>query len=309
MNLPHYVVTEHPENPIIGPRFPQWMIADPTVLLPDETPDGLWHLFANTIPPRIHHFTSRDGVRFRPISECCEGGMRPFVRRFEGLYYLYFEQIRWAVPLRSRIVYVTSTDLRIWSRPKPLLAPSFPWHGRLHRTCGNPCVIPWRGQFHLFYSAATVFLKDCFFMEPRHIGHAVSDSPAGPFIPDPQPVLSPSPSDSFRNLGAGAIKVLVDPDDGSLWGFNNGIYQDKDRHSRSAIRLVHSTDGLEWKDLPGKDLLVPGGTGWKKALVYALDVRLLKEGSLVMFYNARDGWLKGTERIGLANLQAPGPSH
>ena len=39
---------DYPGNPLgIEPHWPEWIIADPTVLSPEVTPDGRWHLFAN----------------------------------------------------------------------------------------------------------------------------------------------------------------------------------------------------------------------------------------------------------------------
>jgi hypothetical protein len=277
------------------------MIADPTVLLPHETPDGLWHLFANTIPPRLHHFVSEDGLSFRKVGELGHAGMRPFVRLMEdGDYHLFYEQITWPVPLRSRIVHCRSSDLLTWTSPRTVLSPSLLWHGGFNRTCGNPCVVFWQGEYLLYYSAATVFLPDCLFVEPRHIGVARSRQVEGPYIPDPYPCLSPDPSVPNRNMGAGSIKVLPDPDGNGLLGLSNGIYRDAKGHSRSSIRLVQSTDGTNWEDVGDGPVLAPGGDGWKKALVYALDVRVLPDNRWVVYFNARDGWLVGKERIGVA---------
>ena len=43
----------------------------------------------------------------------------------------------------------------------------------------------------------------------------------------------------------------------------------------------------------------PEGNGWKKALVYALDVAR-HERELRLYYNGRSGWFWGGERIGVA---------
>ena len=289
--------TEHPANPLIEPHFPYWMIGDPTVLLPTETPDGKWHLFANTIPPRLHEFVSEDGISWRRVRSFCRGAMRPFVRRFDGIYHLFYEQIRWALPMRSRIMHRSSTDLVAWSAAREVLRPHLPWHGKLGRTVGNPCVVHWRDECLLFYSAGTVFLRDCGFVEPACIGLARSRSLNGPWRADPKPLFRPDHNDPLRNLGAGSIKMLPDPEREVLWGFNNGIFRDADGHSRSAVQILKSTDGTAWR--PGEDgpFLVPG-SGWKKALVYALDVRWF-ENELRVYFNARDGWFIGKERIGL----------
>jgi hypothetical protein len=300
MEPPRTLWTEHPDNPLISPQPPGWMIADPTVLLPEETPDGRWHLFANSIPPRLWHYVSEDGIRWQRGAGLASGGMRPFVRRFDGRFHLFYEDVRWWLPLRSRIVHSVSDDLVSWSRPREVLRPSLPWHGELNRTCGNPCVVPWRGKYLLYYSAATVFLRDCGFVEPRYVGLATADSLDGPWKPDLRPLLEPSLRDPLRNLGAGSIKVIPAPDGSGLWGFNNGIYRDDEGRSRSAVAWLTSPDGREWVGLDEPPFLVPGGSAWTRALVYALDVRVRQDGSLWLYFNARDGWFKGKERIGLA---------
>jgi len=308
MDLADFRFEEHPGNPLISPEPPGFMIADPTVLLPEETPDERWHLFANSIPPRLHHFVSNDGLAWKRRGTLLPGAMRPFVRRFEGRYHLYYERVLWPAPLRSRIEHCVSEDLTTWSDADVILSACLPWHGRLHRTCGNPCVVPCCGKYLLYYSAATVFLRDCLFMEPAFIGLAHGPSPAGPFRPFPEPLLSPSKTDALRNLGAGSIKVLLDPDGNGLWGFNNGIFQDGEGHSRSAVVLLRSDDGVAWRSTGNVPLLAPSGSGWKRALVYALDVRLCPGGEVLIYFNARDGWLIGRERIGLAVGSPCGPS-
>lgn len=294
MELDRFKWEDHPANPLIAPKWPDWMMADPTVLLPEEAPDGFWHLFANGLF-YLQHFVSDDGVAWR-FSGRISGGIRPFIFRHEGEYYLFYEtSIR---PIQSGIAVRRSHDLKEWSEQKIVLAPSLPWHGGIIKTCGNPCVIRRGGGFTLFYSANVVFLKDCLFCEPRFIGSAESKNLTGPYKPHPEPIFSPDEGDRFHNLGAGAIKVVPDAENGALWGFNNGIYTDARGRSRSAILLYKSEDGLDWTAVHDEPILKPE-KGWKRALVYALDVKV-RGGDAYLFYNARDGWFIGTERIGLA---------
>ena len=287
---------DHPSNPLIEPRRPEWMIADPSVLTPDETPDGKWHMFANSILG-VHYFTSSDGVDWKYRRKVGSMGMRAYVRKHEGMYYLFYEKFN-PPPFYSSIIVRKSSDLQNWSDEKTALAPSLPWHGSMFRNCGNPCAIEWKGEFLLYYSATVVLLKDCLFFEPRYIGVARAPRIEGPYIPDPEPIFSPDASDPFRNHGAGAIKVVPDEKRRLLWGFNNGIYIDGEGRSRSAIMIVKSKDGSNWEPVgDGKPILYPE-PGWKRALVYALDVRMYND-KAYLFYNARDGWFIGSERIGL----------
>jgi hypothetical protein len=284
--------TEHPGNPLIQPPWPEFVIADPTFLPPDQTPDGRFHLFAHGLILGIHHFVSSDGIHWERLGRVTMG-MRPFLVRHEG-YWLFFERL--VSPVKSKVCAVRSDDLATWSRARTVVEPSLPWEGTVARTNGNPCVVRRGDEWWLWYSAGLCWLKDCGFPEPLHVGLARAPRLEGPWRKHPDPVLSPSPDVPHRNLGAGALKVLEAG--GRLWGFNNGIYTDAEGRSRSDIRLLTSDDGLAWSEACGKPLVAPSD-GWKRALVYAQDVRLVG-GRWWMFYNARDGWFLGRERIGLA---------
>ena len=86
---------------------------------------------------------------------------------------------------------------------------------------------------------------------------------------------------------------------------NNGIYTDEEGHSRSAVHLLISPDGgRSWDYLCPAPILRPHGDGWERAFVYAFDARRVND-SWWLFYNARDDWADGWERIGLARLDLP----
>lgn len=286
--------TDCPENPVIRPPWPEFLIADPTFATPAETPDGAWHLFAHGIVAGIHHFRSEDGVRWNRIGRVGPG-LRPYL--FRGADWILFHE-RIVSPLRSVVAIRRSSDLVRWSRPEVVLEPSLPWEGRLFSTNGNPCLADAGGSFRLYYSAGLSWLADCGFPEPRFIGVAQAERPEGPFVKEREPMLSPSPAIPHRNLGAGSIKVVRDPATGRWLGFHNGIYVDSRGRSRSDIRLLVSPDGLQWVEALDRPLVAPE-PGWKAGLVYACDVRL-HVGEWRMYYNARDGWALGVERIGMA---------
>jgi hypothetical protein len=285
---------EHPLNPLIQPPWPEFLIADPTVLVPADSPDGQWHLFAHGILLGVHHFVSPDGIRWERIGRVVQG-MRPYIIKEDG-YYLFFEKV--TSPIRSAIAFVHSHDLKTWTEPREVLTPSLHWEGRIARTNGNPCVVRRGGTYWLYYSAGLSWLRDCGFPEPRYVGVARSHRLTGPYEKHPDPILWPSASVPHRNLGAGAIKVLDDPESGTLLGFTNGIFTDREGRSRSDIRLLASSDGLRWTEVSDTPLVKPTD-GWKRALVYALDVRRVGD-AFWMYFNARDGWFLGRERIGLA---------
>jgi len=297
-----FVFTDHPSNPLIDPPGWEWIIADPTFLPPCDTPDGKWHLFAHGLRG-IRHYVSEDGIAWAGRGERLFGGVRPFLYKEEnGKYLLFYERFRH--PWRSEVSARTSTDLFNWSEPRTLLAPKYRWEGALMHTNGNPCLVRAQSEYRLYFSAGSVWLPDCGFPEPRHIGVAVSGEPLGPYEKHPYPVIRRDKRDRWRNMGAGAIKVIPNPGGAGWLGFNNGIYADREGRSRSAIMLVESSDGYDWSYGASEPVLAPEDSGWKKAFVYALDVRFCHN-EWRLYYNARDGWLRGRERIGLA--VSPGP--
>jgi hypothetical protein len=294
-------------NPLLRPPFPSPIIADPTFLPPDESPDGRWHLFAHSLFG-IHHHDSPDGVAWRRRGRVCGNALRAFLYREDGVYHLLYERCRLMLPmLRSRwyshVEIRTSADLERWSTPTVLLRPSLPWHREPGggAAVGNPCLVRTGRGYRLYYSAGLVRLDDCGFDEPRHVGVAEGDAVTGPFASRPEPILSPRADDAFANLGAGSVKVLA-VDDGWV-GFQNGIYRDSATgHSGSAVRLLGSGDGVAFAPLAAP-FLRPGA-GWMRSHVYAVDVRRV-DARLHLYFNARNAWhwLVGREAIGRATAE------
>lgn len=287
---------DYPANPLICPPFPGFLLGDPSVLLPDESPDEAWHLFANTLFA-IHHYTSRDGINWRRIARVCPG-MRPYVLREDNTYFLLCEEF--AIPMfKSHIVIRSSRDLLNWSEKKIIITPELPWEKQLGHTCGNPCLVKNNGNYFLYYSAGLVFLPDLGFCEPLHIGVAKAHDISGPYEKRDEPIISPDTKEPYRNLAAGALKVICLPEIEGFVGFNNGIYSDESGKTRSAILALRSRDGIQWDKMYDEPVISPGGYSWKKALVYQLDVKRVGD-EMWLYYNARSGWRFGRECIGLA---------
>lgn len=284
----------HPDNPLIEPIWPEWLLGDPVALPEEQTPDGLWHMFLNTVL-FIYHYTSEDGVKWRRRNRVGRG-MRCFIYKEGETYYMFHE--RHIHPWRSNIVVRFSKDLWDWSRPRRILRPGRKWEREGGSTVCCPCVVRDGDVYKLYYSAGNVFLKDLGFAEPKYIGVAEATSLLGPYRKRNNPLFAPDECDPLRNMGAGAIKVYRDDENDRWVAFNNGIYTDSENRSRSAITVLFSSDGNKWEEPHTEPLFAPG-RGWEKALVYQLDAVLRPGGELWVYYNARDGWRAGTERIGL----------
>ncbi len=284
---------EHPDNPLIRPEPPNWLLGDPTLLTPDRTPDGKWRLFCNSVR-WVYQYVSDDGVQWvrqdRPVCR----GMRAFVYREDDLYYLFCE-LHNATYTRSRIVARTSRDLLNWSDPTQLLVPQFAWDGVFPRYVGNPCLIKVGDRYRLYYSSGFIVLADTVVTEPKYIGVAQSEAILGPYRRHPVPLIGPHPDHPWRNRGAGSIKVYPRRG-GGFWAFNNGIYRGADGRHGSAIMLLESADGYRFHEVRDEPIVKPSA-GWTRAFAYAFDMTEYA-GEVRLYFNARDGWAKGKEHIG-----------
>lgn len=297
------------DSPLIEPPVLSPVIADPTFLFPHETPDGRWHLFAHSAWG-ICSYTSADGSIWQYRGIIVRNAMRPFVRRVNDLFLLFYEKYRpFAMPLQilpgrrrwhSSIEQRASSDLKSWSRPRTVLRATQEWmrDSRNGESISNPCFLKIGNSYRLYFSASLSFIEDCGFCEPRYIGSAESRTVDGQYIVT-EPLLIDPANDTLPGVvGAGSLKVIA-MEDGYV-GLQNKIYRDADNRSRSAIFLLHSSDGLSWTPTSDKALVGPG-EGWRKSHVYACDCRQNEvDGLWYLYFNARDGWKisEGRERIG-----------
>ncbi|EMN00690.1 glycosyl hydrolase, family 43 domain protein [Leptospira noguchii str. 1993005606] len=297
----------YPKNPVLeSPPFTP-LIADPSLLLDTESPDGKFHLFCHTLFG-IHRYESEDGFRWDSGRLLFRHTMRPFIYKENNIFYLLYERytpfqivLSWFTFWKwdSHIEIRTSKDLKNWSSAKKILEPSLDWHinARYGKSIGNPCLVKIEDKYRLYYSASLSFIPDCGFCEPTYIGVAESDKILGPYKSLKDPLISP---DTYnRNLAAGSIKVLKT--ENGFVGFENCIYQDSNGRSGSSIYLLNSFDGIKWDFLFQKPILSPS-SDWMKSHIYAMDIKfhpIIKKWFL--YFNARNDWhwSKGKEKIGL----------
>ncbi|MBS1124537.1 MAG: hypothetical protein H6Q90_6765 [Deltaproteobacteria bacterium] len=295
--------TDSPGSPLIEPPANHSIIADPTVVTPEDSPDGRWHMFAHALTA-IYHYTSDDGLAWTEVGHLpfTLGSLRPYIYKEGATYYLLFEQ--YASLDSSTIQIMESSDLVSWSESVTILEPTLDWETEGQTRVGNPFVMAKDGEYWLYYSAGAVYLDDASYDEPRYVGLARATDLHGPYHKQPQPLVGPDPAVAWRNLGAGSMKLLQDRFGGEYVALENGIYEDGAGASRSAIQVLASADGVSWREVCAAPPLAPTGTGWKQAFVYAF-ATTRREGELRVYYNGRDGWLDGVERIGMSSVELP----
>ena len=296
------------EAPVIGPPAGSPILADPTFLLPHDTPDGRWHLFAHSIWG-LHHFSAIDGIQWSRPRLAVRHAMRAFLHREGAIYHLFYERYPPSV-FRSAPFPASdgargssrrwSSDLVRWSAPAIVLRPSLDWHRTsiLGEAIGNPCLVRTAEGYALYYSAGLVHVPDCGFNEPLHVGVAWSATLDGPWRRVPTRPLPACRRPTLQSGGASTIKVLR-LDDGFV-GLQNGIALDPGtRQSHSAISVLRSLDGLDWRYAHAEPIVGPTA-GWRARFVYACDVRREPTGRWYLYFNARDRapMLSGREAIG-----------
>ncbi|GHT23304.1 hypothetical protein FACS189419_07090 [Planctomycetales bacterium] len=311
-----------PENPLIDPEIyglPECVIGDPQILTPGKF-DDKWHAFFHGFSHDkkgwrtwLFHSASEDGLHWTDISHK-EGEI--------GIQYIFCDGDQWIQYYTADTRYMgdpemkkkcsnlirarTTTDFINWSNPVTLVTPDSPIEREGPRIqARNPCVIQLPdGRYRMYYSAGTVFLKDAGYEEPKNIFCAEADNPLGPFTKREEPVLVPDTNLPFRNYGCGGFKVFGYRN--GYVAFYNPIYIDAEGKSRSEIRLLLSDDGLKWKEADCNPIVKPDSKiPWRSAIIYQLDV-VHWEKSLLMYFNAREGWRGGAERIGAVKLDLNG---
>ncbi len=299
-------------SPVLRPFDGSVVVADPSLLTPDEAHDGKWHMFFHT-NLGVYQFLSDDGINFKKVQKVVPRAMRPNINVIGGRYYLFYEHTRSlaanalnvvnAVPWKSEIYVTESDDLLHWSEPKPVITNTRSYEqSERGMSISNPFLLQEEGVNRLYYSCGLTYIDDCRFCEPTYINYAESEQLTTGYVSAEKPLISPDKNSPYLNLCSGCLKVYKLAD--GYIGIQNGIYE-KDGKSHSAIILLTSSDGLHFEF--EKVLVEPSvvhGKNWMKQFVYAS--HLVKCGNtLRLYFNARDtsNIIFGRECIGFAEAQ------
>ncbi|MBQ9850450.1 MAG: glycosyl hydrolase family 43 [Clostridia bacterium] len=299
-------------SPVLRPWGLSLVVADPSVLTPEISHDGKWHMFFHTTFG-VYHSVSNDGIAFAKAEKIADRAMRPNINLIDGKYYLFYERTRPlianalnlvnAVRWKSEIYVIESSDLKNWTEPKPVITNTREYEkSNRGMSISNPYLVQENGINRLYYSCGLTYIKDCGFCEPTHISYAESEKLTDGYVSAEKPIISPDRNNPYLNLCSGCLKVYR-LSDGYI-GIQNGIYE-KDGKSHSAIILLTSSDGLNFEF--AKMLVEPAvvdGKNWMKQFVYAS--HLVRHGNILrLYFNARDtaNPILGRECIGFAEAE------
>lgn len=294
-------------NPIIKNPIPSFVIADPSVITPDVSHDGLWHLFCHTFFG-VYIYNSNDGINFKKGKCIVRRAMRPNINYIDGKYYLFYEHTRpvilnalslLGVKWQSEIYCTESFDLISWSKPYPVIKKTKKYEEyRNGYAISNPFLINIDEKNRLYYSCGQTFIEDCGFGEPTYISFAESDSISSGYVSRNEPIIKPDKDKEYLNLCSGCLKVYKIKD--CYIGLQNGIFQ-KDDKSHSAIMLLKSNDGVNFEFVkPFLEPQICGDSKWMAQYVYACCL-VKHENKLRLYFNARNvsNNLLGRECIGI----------
>lgn len=296
-------------SPVLKPFDGSFIVADPSLLTPENSHDKKWHMFFHT-NLGVYQFISEDGIHFKKKQKVVKRAMRPNINRIDNTYYLFYERTRSlfmnalnvvnAVKWKSEIYVTKSDDLVNWSEPKLVIGNTKDFEISPRGTAlSNPFLLQEEGINRLYYSCGMTYIDDCKFCEPTYINYAESEHITEGYVSAESPLISPDKNNPYLNLCSECLKVYK-LSDGYI-GIQNGIYE-KDGKSHSAIFLMTSVDGLNFKF--EKMLVEPqvvNGKDWMKQFVYAS--HLVKNGNtLRLYFNARNvsNPVLGRECIGFA---------
>ena len=297
-------------EPVLRPFGGSFVVADPSLLLPGESPDGKWHLFFHTTFG-VWEAVSDDGIIFTKNKKLLSQAMRPNINLIDGRYVLFFERTRplvfnalnliGAAKWKSEIRATESCDLIHWSEPKLVLGNTRDFEkSRYGVSLSNPFFIRIGNVNRLYYSCGLTFIRDCGFCEPTFVNYAESEDILSGYRASTSPILSPDRNDPFLNLCSGCLKVYRLSD--GFIGIQNGIFE-KNGKSASAILLLSSDDGLKFQF--EKTLVEPSFDGrWMSQFVYAS--HLVRVGDVLrLYFNARNvaNPIMGRECIGFAEAK------
>ncbi len=294
-------------NPIIRNFGGSFNAADPSVLTPEQSHDGRWHLFCHTFFG-VYRFDSENGINFSLVKKIVSKAMRPNINYIGGRYYLFYEKTKSvagnALSLiggkwKSEIFVTESENLDEWTEPKRALGKTRDFEAdERGQAISNPFLINVGGKNRLYYSCGQTYIKDCGFCEPTYISFAESVEITKGYISRNEPIIRPDKKNPYLNLCSGCIKVYRLAD--CFIGLQNGIFE-KNGNSHSAIMLLRSEDGVKFDFV--KMLLSPqmcGENDWMAQYVYACHLTFYN-GVLRIYFNARNkaNPLTGRECIGV----------
>ena len=287
-------------------------LSAPAVLLPEDSPDGLWHLFAHSWMG-IEHYSSPSGFDWSKVSLVALRGHYPSLYRERNTWHLVYESHDrdYSGSIRldrkrtiSRIWMMSSSDLRNWSSPQMILsAADVPYASDFSvPRLAHPQIVPWEGGYRLYFTASELKMYDSGQKASACLSYACSGFINADYEVRQKPVLRLDPDDRHADLAPGAFSFVACPD--ARIAFQSAYSFDEEAgRSRSSIWLLSSHDGEDFSYV--RRLMSSPDEGWASRSITSCSVSYRpSEDSWYCYYSANGKdpdrpWLPVRERLGL----------
>lgn len=257
-------------------RIPFIRMSLPSFLLPEESPDGLWHMFADT-QLGIVHYSSTSGLEWERAHMLFPHSSGAFIYKEGSTYYIAYET-HYRKPFSrasasSRIMIASSTDLSLWSEPKMILdsssvAKAVFRDGR--EMLYSPQLVQWNGHYRLYFGAGEAVMYDSAEKAAAAFMYADADFIDGPYSADQIPVFSIDRDSIYRNLAVGHVRIV--PCSDGLAALECAYsYSEERNRSESVLLLSLSSDGIDFID--SRIVERTPEEGWASRYITAADLR------------------------------------
>lgn len=283
------------DEPIGSGHWYSGGLCDPFFIMPEESPDGIWHLFAHTWAG-IMHYTSHSGFDWQEEHLAVLRGHSPFIYRFsDDCYCLLYEthdreygRKKGSRSRSSRIEMRTSSDLALWSAPRILLdSVDIPFASDgMRRRISSPQLVSWQGRLRLYFGASEAVMYDTGRRCSVYLGYAEAEDLSSPFIASRHPLLEGDPDGEEANLALGNIRIIPCSDGFAALAASYS-YDSINRRSTAPLRLYTSTDGLSFT--LRRTLITPSEEGWMSSYITSASAQYREaEASWYCYFSAEE---------------------
>lgn len=318
------------DEPLIKAKWFTPRLCDPALVLPEESPDNRWHMFAHNWLG-IQHFVSDNGLDWTARKMIELRGHSPFIFHSKGVWYLLYEkhdsspsQLDWKEFTdksqrisSSRIEICSTEDMVIFSKPIVLLdSKNVPFANislNKPRLSRPQLFYDEKYGYRLFLGASHLKICDSNQKATLYFALAQSDTLLGEYkIVDNKPLLEPSSEDEYRNLAVGSVRVIQATD--GYVGFECAFGWDKENNkSISTLVQLESEDGIRWQKSKRKPLITLPESGWASRYITSCDIRYMENDYCYYCYFSGNSKVKFgpftyvNESIGLLLGKDPNP--
>lgn len=254
-------------------------LCDPSFLLPEESPDGLWHLFAHTWIG-IEHFTSTSGLDWKREKRLFLRSHSPFIYKEGSTYYMLYET-RDSLPFASkgdrndgsRIMITSSADLSLWAEPKMLLDSdriSKSVYRGGERRVSRPNLIRWENKYRLYFGSAETRIYDTRQKATPYLMYGEADYIDGPYEVADEPLFMADGDSRHRNLAVGSFRMVPCSDGIAALECEYSYDEERDR-STTTLLLLSSSDGIHFDG--EKIIEKTPEKGWANRYISSADLR------------------------------------